>query len=38
MARHGDVLSKAAMADMKYADALVREALRLKGPVPIAIK
>ncbi|KAK9792682.1 hypothetical protein WJX73_010093 [Symbiochloris irregularis] len=38
VAKHGDKLDRYAMADMKYADAVVKEALRLKGPVPLLMK
>lgn len=38
MAKHGDKLDRYALADMKYADAVIKEALRLKGPVPLLLK
>ena len=36
--RHGDAITKEAMAEMKYADAVVREGLRIKGPVSVGLK
>ena len=38
VAKHGEVMTREAAADMKYADAVVREALRIKGPVSIGVK
>ena len=32
VARHGPALTRAAVADMRWADAMAREVLRLRGP------
>jgi hypothetical protein len=32
VARHGPALTRGALADMRWADAMAREVLRLRGP------
>ena len=38
VARHGDTISRQVLSEMKYAEAVVREALRLKGPATLLMK